>query len=1529
MEFTAAGKKSTVMLDLPLKDGSFKRFRIVESPISAGGNQRQSDFQSYSGQGVDDPNTTMRFSWASNGFHAFILTPQEGFVIEPAGSGNTGDYVVHSMKDEAFRGKVSYVFEKGTKVELAAHTQQTTSNGTELRIYRTAVAASFQYIQQNGGTPAAALTNIKTTMMGVNAIYERELSIRLQLLSDADELRIFATGDGDYTDSNTEAMLVQNQTRLTQILGNNAYDVGHAFGVTGAFSGVASLACACGDNKARGVSTMTPNQPARTTSVIGVVHEFGHQFSAPHTYDGVAGPCRDQKDATSAFEPGSGSTMMAYPGVCTTDNLQATWDPYFHYSTLEVILAHVDTNANKSCGTRTATGNRPPTVNAGGTFTIPPSTPFMLTGSGNDADNDTVNYTWEQSDAGTPPATGALFRSYSPTTSPTRIFPSPRYIASNGNTPPTHYLAPQINHPNGTYTPAQTFVVGETLPTTNRTMSFRLTGRDGRAQGGIGMASTTITVQNSGGAFLVTAPADNAEFPPGTAINVTWNVSGTAAAPFNAANVRITLSSDGGLTFPTELAASVPNNGTANVTLPNTPNGKARIRVEAIGNIFFSVSGAFFIRQPCNGLSLTPASLPDGGQYMTYAPQNFMVTGGTAPITFKIAGGTLPVNVTLTTAGVLSGGPQNSGTFNFTVMATDSVGCSVQNAYTLRVLPEANAGDAGGQVPSMTPLRGGGTLAARNVAGIPINVPVTLSGPFPSPVTVNYTTVNGTAVAGTNYTATAGTLTFMPGETSKAITVMAMGATAGGPVDKFKVVLSSPSNTIIDDAEGEVDLIETDTAGCAQFTFNPAALPAGKVGVAYSQPLTGSGNTSPLIHFAITDGALPEGLDLNEATGTISGTPEQSGTFTVEFAALDQNYCDGDRTYTLVINPGAPVIYEFSPDEAENNTVIEIHGTGFTGATSVKFGGVEAALTAAKNLNAAGFSRATKATAPGFTVNSDNLITATTPADFPTGLISVTTPSGTAQSSAPLVHINDRPLANDATFSTNKNTSVSGRLGGSDANNEKLSFAIIGNEMRGQGVAIMNNAATGDFTFTPKPGFAGTAHFFFTVTDANVDSELAEVTINVLDNSSTASLSDPLACTGQGNRVQATLNINNNTNVSQNVVNTTTFTNLVGIPGSCVVTPNVGTCTVTNTGLSYTGTLTAGTTVVITYLTQVRDTAPTGAQVCTINNATFNGVPATTVTACATINCPLPGPGLPFPAAAEAGDQGAGSVLIYNVYTSGATSGNTQNTRLNLTNSHPTRQAFVHLFFVSESCSVADSYVCLTANQTTSFLASDLDPGVTGYLVAVAVDEVRGCPTSHNFLLGDEYVKFSTGHAANLGAEAYSQLAGGLPACDDNSVTAQLNFDGVSYDRVSHVLADDSVGSRADGNDRLLILNRIGGNLGTGAGSLGSIFGIFYDDTESGVSFTFSGGHQFRSSLSNSFPRITPRFETFIPSGRTGWYKLWPATPGVEWGMTGAAINFNPNTASGSGAFNQGRNLHKLRLTNQASYIIPVFPPSC
>ncbi|MBL8172133.1 MAG: hypothetical protein JNJ50_28500 [Acidobacteria bacterium] len=303
-------------------------------------------------------------------------------------------------------------------------------------------------------------------------------------------------------------------------------------------------------------------------------------------------------------------------------------------------------------------------------------------------------------------------------------------------------------------------------------------------------------------------------------------------------------------------------------------------------------------------------------------------------------------------------------------------------------------------------------------------------------------------------------------------------------------------------------------------------------------------------------------------------------------------------------------------------------------------------------------------------------------------------------------------------------------------------------------------------------------------------------------------------------------------------------------------------------------------------------------------------------------------PGLVYPPTSEVSDQKAGSVLIYNFYSSGATSGNSENTRINITNTSSSNPALVHLFFVANSCSIADSYICLTENQTASFLTSDVDPGVSGYIVAIAVDD-NGCPYAHNFLIGDEYVKLSSGHAANLGAEALSALyAGSMPGCDNTSTVANVVFNGVfgGYNQVPRVLALSNIPSRADGNDTLVVINRIAGNLATGAATLGTLFGLLYDDAENVLSFSVNGGCQLRNSLSNTFPRTAPRFETFIPAGRSGWAKVYSQS---AIGILGAMINLNANAGAQANAFNGGHNLHKLTLNSGDTYTIPVFPPSC
>ncbi len=301
-------------------------------------------------------------------------------------------------------------------------------------------------------------------------------------------------------------------------------------------------------------------------------------------------------------------------------------------------------------------------------------------------------------------------------------------------------------------------------------------------------------------------------------------------------------------------------------------------------------------------------------------------------------------------------------------------------------------------------------------------------------------------------------------------------------------------------------------------------------------------------------------------------------------------------------------------------------------------------------------------------------------------------------------------------------------------------------------------------------------------------------------------------------------------------------------------------------------------------------------------------------------------PGIPLSVLSDISDQKAGSILFYNLYTSGAATPNAQNTRINISNVNPNLDVAVHLFFIDgDTCSIADRYVCLTRSQTMTFLVSEFDPGINGYLVAVATD-LTGCPISFNYLIGDAFVKLQTGHAANLGAEAIAAISAPCLPCLESSSTALLNFDGICYNRVPRVLASSGIPARGDGNDTLLVLNRVGGDLMIAASTLSSVFGLLFNDAEAPHSFTFTAGCQRRSTLSNAFPRTSPRFEVVIPSGGSGWMKLWAVG---DLGVLGAQINFNANASTSAGAFNQGRNLHKLRFKPLESYRMPIFPPNC
>lgn len=380
------------------------------------------------------------------------------------------------------------------------------------------------------------------------------------------------------------------------------------------------------------------------------------------------------------------------------------------------------------------------------------------------------------------------------------------------------------------------------------------------------------------------------------------------------------------------------------------------------------------------------------------------------------------------------------------------------------------------------------------------------------------------------------------------------------------------------------------------------------------------------------------------------------------------------------------------------------------------------------------------------------------------------------------------------------------------------------------------------------------------------------------------------------------------------------------------------------------GTLNAGALATVTIQAHVPETCQpaTAVNTASVSGGLPDPAPANN-TAQVTTNVQLPttGPGACLPAHSGFSDSKPGSILFAGLFASSATGGggggeaSQNNTRVSLTNTHPTLGVVVHRFFVDGStCAVADAFVCLTANQTASFFMADLDPGTVGYMMMIAVDgpagfaggNNTGCPISFNYLIGDAYIKFrnSPRRDLNLATESCAAEFGSpVPACDPTKPFAELVFDGSpqGFNQLPHVLALDNIPSRLDGNDTILMIARVDGNWATGLDPIGPVFGVLYDDAENVFSFSFNGGAcLFRSSLSDSFPRTAPRLSQILPAGRSGWLKLWPLNPVA---IVGAMHNRNDDSQAVPNAFEGGHNLHVLSLLPRAVITVPVFPPNC
>ncbi|MFM5027811.1 reprolysin-like metallopeptidase [Aeromonas rivipollensis] len=566
-DYFAALQEGESRLTLPLPDGkevtfNLQPYDLLPSDLAA----RYPGILAFKGYDESNPVETGRFDLGPQGFHAMFSHQGRMVFVDPLRNGE--GYAIYYQQDAHSR-----LEEEADKVigsQAKALARQVLVDGNERKRYVIAISAAGEYTQYHGGTVEAGLGAIATLLNRVNEVYQRDVAAEFQLASGNDTI-IFtdtATDPFNNDDGDIDANVTVQQNAQTQAgtkLG--AFDIGHVVNTGG--GGLAGLGVLCTAEKSAGM-TGSPNPVGDAFFIDYVAHEIGHQFGADHTFNGTTGSCGGgNREASQAWEPGSGSSIMAYAGICGEENLQANSLPYFHSKSIEQMRAHMAKVA--SCGSSQSLTNNAPQVAAGNDYVIPANTPFVLKGAGADLDQDPLSYTWEQIDLGTESFSVAsmvddgsrpLFRFVAPTALPERTLPSLPSLLSN------------------------TLAKGEAWPATNRALNFRLTARDGK--GGVASDDIKIQVVNTGSAFRLTSPLVT---PLGAGANQTigWDVAGTNAAPINCSKVDLSLTRDEGVSW-TLLASGQPNSGSANVTIPAGNDGTARLKVACSDNLFFAIS---------------------------------------------------------------------------------------------------------------------------------------------------------------------------------------------------------------------------------------------------------------------------------------------------------------------------------------------------------------------------------------------------------------------------------------------------------------------------------------------------------------------------------------------------------------------------------------------------------------------------------------------------------------------------------------------------------------------------------------------------------------------------------------------------------------------------------------------------------------------------------------------------------------------------------------------------------------------------
>ena len=571
-------------ITLPAPDNTMRTFKIWKTPIFEKElADKHPEIQTFTAYADGDHNVTAKLDYTPYGFRAMVLDGNKSYLIDPYSKEADGYYLAYYQKDLSFDTNLNGCsvgtmpgLDLSNEINLAQQRNANKKNGSQRHTYRLAISCTGEYAASVAGsnpTTSQVLSIIASTINRVNGVYEKELSVTMNIIAGNEAIIYTNAATDPYTcNSNLDCLIGEAQSNITGVIGANNFDVGHILATAG--GGLAQLNSVCRNSgKASGCSSSSgPN------NIHVILHELGHQFGANHTFSANTGGCDGNGNSENNYEPGSGSTIMSYGGLCNPNNVTGTSDDYFGIASLVEINAFLTGNGS-TCGT-IATGIAPVTFpEITDTFVIPLNTPFELTAPLASSVQPTaaITYNWEQYDLGNFGTTeannstvteGTIFRSYLPTAKLNRVYPLVDYILDNT------YSAP-----------------GERLPNVARNLNFKLTARSVfQGWGTFNYMDNNLVVNVAPNAeFRVTGPSTNETWNPGEVKTISWSKGGTGDNPINCGYVNIYLSLDNGVTFPYLIVSNAPNTGTYNYTVYDVYTTKGRIKVKGTGTVFMDI----------------------------------------------------------------------------------------------------------------------------------------------------------------------------------------------------------------------------------------------------------------------------------------------------------------------------------------------------------------------------------------------------------------------------------------------------------------------------------------------------------------------------------------------------------------------------------------------------------------------------------------------------------------------------------------------------------------------------------------------------------------------------------------------------------------------------------------------------------------------------------------------------------------------------------------------------------------------------